>query len=133
MMVNIRISELVSNTGNAIPFAMCIIISLSYYLFIILPCYDVEVSTGISNSFTNVIILGWEYSIFSFIYNLVFLKHTSSNLWDGSLAESSHITSIGSVMYTNYNMWLLIASFILLLAMVGSIVITLKPFKPTAG
>jgi NADH:ubiquinone oxidoreductase subunit 6 (subunit J) len=29
-------------------------------------------------------------------------------------------------MYTNNNMWLLIASFILLLAMVGAIVITIK-------
>jgi NADH-ubiquinone oxidoreductase chain 6 len=30
-------------------------------------------------------------------------------------------------MYTNYNIWLIIASFILLLAMVGAIVITIKP------
>ncbi len=29
-------------------------------------------------------------------------------------------------MYTNYNIWLIIASFILLLAMVGAIVITIK-------
>jgi NADH:ubiquinone oxidoreductase subunit 6 (subunit J) len=29
-------------------------------------------------------------------------------------------------MYTNYNMWLIIASFILLLAMGGAIVITIK-------
>jgi NADH:ubiquinone oxidoreductase subunit 6 (subunit J) len=29
-------------------------------------------------------------------------------------------------MYTNYNIWLLIASFILLLAMVGSIAIVIK-------
>jgi NADH-ubiquinone oxidoreductase chain 6 len=32
-------------------------------------------------------------------------------------------------MYTNYNIWLIIASFILLLAMVGAIVITIKPIK----
>jgi NADH:ubiquinone oxidoreductase subunit 6 (subunit J) len=29
-------------------------------------------------------------------------------------------------MYTNYNLWLLITSLILLLAMVGAIVITIK-------
>jgi NADH:ubiquinone oxidoreductase subunit 6 (subunit J) len=29
-------------------------------------------------------------------------------------------------MYTNYNMWLILTSLILLLAMVGSIVITIK-------
>jgi NADH:ubiquinone oxidoreductase subunit 6 (subunit J) len=32
-------------------------------------------------------------------------------------------------MYTNYNIWLIIARFILLLAMVGAIVITIKPRK----
>jgi NADH-ubiquinone oxidoreductase chain 6 len=34
--------------------------------------------------------------------------------------------SIGNVMYTSYSIWLLITSIILLLAMVGSIVITIK-------
>jgi NADH:ubiquinone oxidoreductase subunit 6 (subunit J) len=29
-------------------------------------------------------------------------------------------------MYTNYNIWLILTSFILLLGMVGSIVITIK-------
>jgi NADH-ubiquinone oxidoreductase chain 6 len=53
----------------------------------------------------------------------------TSKIWDGNLAESNHITAIGNVMYTNYNIWLLIASFILLLAMVGSIVITVKQSK----
>ena len=42
------------------------------------------------------------------------------------LAENSHITAIGNIMYTNYSIWLVIASFILLLAMVGAIVITIK-------
>ena len=50
----------------------------------------------------------------------------TSNTWDGNLAENNHITAIGNIMYTNYNIWLIIASFILLLAMVGAIVITIK-------
>jgi NADH-ubiquinone oxidoreductase chain 6 len=48
-------------------------------------------------------------------------------LWDGYLAETSHISSIGNIMYTNYFLWLILTSVILLLAMVGTIVITLKP------
>jgi NADH:ubiquinone oxidoreductase subunit 6 (subunit J) len=32
-------------------------------------------------------------------------------------------------MYTNYNMWLIISSLILILAMVGAIVITIKQDK----
>jgi NADH-ubiquinone oxidoreductase chain 6 len=50
----------------------------------------------------------------------------TSNSWDGNLAENSHITAIGNIMYTNYSLWLIISSFILLLAMVGAIVITIK-------
>jgi NADH-ubiquinone oxidoreductase chain 6 len=53
----------------------------------------------------------------------------TSKIWDGNLAESNHITAIGNIMYTNYSIWLIIASFILLLAMVGAIVITIKPRK----
>ena len=50
----------------------------------------------------------------------------SSHIWDGALAETSHITSIGNIIYTSYPLWLLITSIILLLAMVGAIVITIK-------
>jgi NADH-ubiquinone oxidoreductase chain 6 len=54
------------------------------------------------------------------------LSFVSSNVWDGNLAETSHITSIGNIMYTNYSIWLILTSIILLLAMVGTIVITIK-------
>jgi NADH-ubiquinone oxidoreductase chain 6 len=50
----------------------------------------------------------------------------SSNNWDSNLVDVTDITSIGNVMYTNYSIWLIITSIILLLAMVGSIVITIK-------
>jgi NADH-ubiquinone oxidoreductase chain 6 len=42
------------------------------------------------------------------------------------LSEASHITSIGNIMYTSHSIWLIITSIILLLAMVGAIVITIK-------
>jgi NADH-ubiquinone oxidoreductase chain 6 len=41
----------------------------------------------------------------------------------------NHISSIGNILYTSHNIWLIITSFILLLAMVGTIVITLKNNK----
>ena len=55
------------------------------------------------------------------------LTNVTSVSWDGYLAETSHITSIGNILYGNYSIWLIITSIILLLAMVGCIVITLKP------
>jgi NADH-ubiquinone oxidoreductase chain 6 len=68
----------------------------------------------------------------SFAYfNLSKLKilFVTSNVWDSNLAENTHISSLGNVLYTNYSIWLILASIILLLAMIGSIVITIKPKK----
>jgi hypothetical protein len=48
-------------------------------------------------------------------------------IWDGNLAETIHISNIGNIMYTSYSIWLILTSIILLLAMVGAIVITIKP------
>lgn len=131
MLINIRISELQSNTSNSIPLAIIIAVFLNYPLYQILP-YDIAILSNKNNMLNNLL----SYGIISNKYNSNYFKNldinnnylsfVTSNSWDGNLAESSHITSIGNIMYTNYNMWLIIASFILLLAMVGAIVITIK-------
>jgi NADH-ubiquinone oxidoreductase chain 6 len=54
------------------------------------------------------------------------VPYVSSNNWDGNLVDITDIISIGNIMYTSYSIWLIITSIILLLAMVGSIVITIK-------
>jgi NADH-ubiquinone oxidoreductase chain 6 len=59
------------------------------------------------------------------LYNSV-ISYATSQSWDGYLAVSSHITSLGNIMYTSYSIWLIITSIILLLAMVGAIIITIK-------
>jgi NADH-ubiquinone oxidoreductase chain 6 len=53
----------------------------------------------------------------------------TSKIWDGNLAETNHITTIGNIIYSSYNIWLILTSIILLLAMVGAIVITIKQEK----
>jgi NADH-ubiquinone oxidoreductase chain 6 len=129
MLINIRISELQSNTSNIIPLAVSITIALNYPLFKLLP-YDIAI-LGNNNYMNNIL---YELSLNKYntnYYNNLNnynndLSFVSSNMWDGNLAETSHITNIGNIMYSNYNMWLFIASFILLLAMVGAIVITIK-------
>jgi NADH-ubiquinone oxidoreductase chain 6 len=61
------------------------------------------------------------------IYNNILLLFVSSKMWDGNIAtESNHISSIGNILYTNYNIWLILSCLILLLAIVGAIVITSK-------
>jgi NADH-ubiquinone oxidoreductase chain 6 len=132
MLINIRISELLSNTSNSIPLAVIIAISFNYPIYHILP-YSI---TAFNSTFDLNKILN---DIFFSNYNDYFKLFKSNNdfyngevyfitskIWDGNLSETSHITSIGNIMYTSYSMWLIITSIILLLAMVGAIVITIK-------
>jgi NADH-ubiquinone oxidoreductase chain 6 len=102
MLINIRISELVSDTNNNIPLAILTV--LTFFI-----------------PFSN---LGNESSLR--VLRGEYVSYVSSNNWDGSLVNITDITSIGNIMYTSYSMWLVITSIILLLAMVGSIVITIK-------
>jgi NADH-ubiquinone oxidoreductase chain 6 len=103
MLINIRVSELISNTNNNIPLAILAFIAL------FVPYNNLSTSTKIN-----------------FNYNFFDVLFVSSNNWDSNLVDIIDIASIGNVMYTNYSIWLLITSVILLLAMVGSIVITIK-------
>ena len=47
------------------------------------------------------------------------MANVASVSLDGYLAETSHITTIGNIIYGNYSIWLMLTSIILLLAMVG--------------
>jgi NADH-ubiquinone oxidoreductase chain 6 len=135
MLINIRISEILSNTSNSIPLAIFIIISFSYPLDKILPYsipslsnYTLNVGNMLQNIFYN--INGNLNNLFNTndaIIDNGEIYFVTSKLWDGNLSETSHITTLGNIMYTNYSIWLIITSIILLLAMVGAIVITIKP------
>ena len=135
MLINIRTSELQSNTSNSIPLTIIIGIIISYSLFQVLP-YGVIVSSYLNNRNVSENFYTIEEAGGAEVNNINNINSgqndlffVTSKLWDGNLAESNHITTIGNIMYTNYNIWLIIASFILLLAMVGAIVITIKPRK----
>ncbi len=122
MLINIRTSELQSNNVNSIPLALFIGILWNYSLFQLLP-YTLSINT-------NNWLLG------SYNYNNVLptvnntdtsnIMFVTSNNWDGTMTETSHISTIGNILYTSYNMWLFLSSIILLLAMVGAIIITIK-------
>jgi len=109
MLINVRISELLIDSINSIPLAILIAGLFNYFVNNVLP-YMV-----MSNN------LLYHFTIKKQLTNV------TSVSWDGYLAETSHITSIGNVLYGHYSIWLIITSIILLLAMVGAIVITLKP------
>jgi len=109
MLINVRISELLIDSINSIPLAILIGGLFNYFVNDVLP-YMVMTNN-----------LLYHFTIKKQLTNV------TSVSWDGYLAETSHITSIGNVLYGHYSIWLIITSIILLLAMVGAIVITLKP------
>lgn len=116
MLINIRISEIQTETNNSLPLA--IVISISFYisLYEIIPLNTGEIK--------------FEYGFMEFIKTIGSFDNSvnlfSSNQWDSNLIEVLHITGIGNILYTNYFLWLILASIILLLAMVGTIIITIK-------
>lgn len=133
MLINVRISELFSDTSNSIPLAVIIAISFNFSVNQILP-YSLAAFNGYVFNLKYPLEDILFYSNYSDYLNKVFnfsdgngeIAFVTAKIWDGSLAETTHITSIGNIMYTSYSIWLLITSIILLLAMVGAIAITIK-------
>ena len=125
MLINIRISEIQTETNNSLPLA--IVISISFYITIyeIIPFNSsaLAIENDLSNTQFESNLLEAIKSIGSHYDNISYLV---SNQWDSNLIEVIHITGIGNVLYTNYFLWLILASLILLLAMVGTIIITIK-------
>ena len=130
MLINVRISELLNDTSNSIPLALIAGLSFFYsvsgiffYSFTYLN-YNFKLDT-----WRNLFNIDNAYSKLFNIYNYSKTVFVAANAWESSLAETTHISSIGNIMYTSYSMWLIMTSIILLLAMVGAIVITIKESK----
>ena len=136
MLINVRISELLSDSSNSIALIAIIAISINYplnhILFknIVISNYDDVISLKILfngvwyNSYYINLPITNKFKYFSNDNTTLFL--VKSNNWDGNLWETLNITSIGNILYTSYMIWLIITSVIILLAMVGGIVITIK-------
>jgi NADH-ubiquinone oxidoreductase chain 6 len=125
MLINVRVSELLSDASNSIPLAIMIIIAFNLPINKLLP-YNVEAYISSSNTYGNNTPNIGTFDIFTKNLSNNEILFATSKVWDGNLSETSHITSIGNIMYTSYSIWLILTSIILLLAMVGAIVITIK-------
>lgn len=110
MLINIRISELLSNTSYSV--ALAIITSIFYFYSM-----SFTIPYNIASVFNN---------MFTFNFFIYKIFYTINCIWDGSLSVTSHITSIGNILYTSHSIWLILISIILLLAMVGSIILVVK-------
>lgn len=119
MLINIRISELSDETNNDIPLAILVVMLFFYIVRQILPSNILNLNQFIYLNKNNI------EQIEDFVITEEIVQ-ASSKSWDTNLVDVTHITGIGNVIYTNYAIWLIITSIILLLGMVGSIVITIK-------
>ena len=118
MLINIRISELLNETNNHILLAVLNIILFLFIIGQILPNNSIN-----QDNIINLSDLFFNNLDFNFTKQIAY---ASSKNWDNSLADITQISSIGNIMYSSYAIWLIIVSIILLLAMVGAIVITIK-------
>ena len=123
MLINIRISELLSNSVNSVPLVIIVTIILNNVLYNTLPARNMIYSIlNFNNDYD------FSYTLSRFI-NFTFKNEifTLTNIkWDSKILEFSNIISLGNIIYTNYSIWLIIASIILLLSMIGAIIITIK-------
>jgi NADH-ubiquinone oxidoreductase chain 6 len=80
MLINIRVSELISNTNNNIPLAILVILAL------FIPYNNLS-----------------PYTKTNLNYDITSIFFVSSNNWDNNIVDIIDITSIGNVMYSNYS------------------------------
>jgi len=130
MLINVRVSELSTDNSNSVPLGLAIGMFFIITLYNLIP-YNIE-SDNIFN--TNIISkvditnssVSYTLNKLLNMFNARDVSFVTSHIWDGAMAETSHITSIGNILYTSYPLWLIITSLILLLSMVGAIIITIK-------
>ena len=137
MLIDIRTSELQSNNWNSVPLALFVGILLNYTLFPLLPYY-MAIINNYNSKISNLIYYTSRNKHINIITSVRLdqnkdsgidtsnIMFVTSNSWEGNMVETSHISTIGNILYTSYNIWLFMASIILLLSMIGTILITLN-------
>jgi NADH-ubiquinone oxidoreductase chain 6 len=124
MLINVRVSELLIENFNSIPLA--VLLGIFFFYFV----YNASQDSQASHSNNNHNFNGNQKNFISMIQNIfkerVAVFFVASFDWERYLAEIFHAGGLGNVLYGIFSIWLIIISFILLLGMVGSIVITIK-------
>jgi len=110
MMLNVKISESSSSIYRYLPIGLFLSVLFSFEIYLIVE--------GDLNSIDVFEFNKFEYSIFQ----TEFLVNIS---WIDSVILPTNVDVIGSVLFTYYSFFLIMASIILLVAMIGAITLTL--------
>jgi len=100
MMLNIKLVELNENMLRYLPIGALIGVIFLFEIFLVL-----------------------ENNLISLNYNLD--SNNINNVWDNKITSYTNIELIGNILYTNNFYLFLVASLILLVAMIGAIILTL--------
>ena len=110
MLINVRISELISYTNNSLPLGLLIVIALNISICNILPNNILSNNFIDLNNVLNTLLYNNVFNKFSvYILNTKGSKQDniiyfiSNTIWDGNLSENNDITTIGNIIYTNYS------------------------------
>lgn len=142
MLINVRISELLTDSNNSVILAILTILCFNYctqdilpfsaFLYNIFNTYSLTYFEDLINNVISSHILNNATDIINYLLHYLMLINitvTSSKSWDGILLSLSHVSSIGNILYTNLVILFMITALILLLAMVGAIIITINKSK----
>ena len=120
MLINVRVSELHSDTRNSLFLSFLVGIVLYSPLSLTLPSFvSKENVSRLANVFIEMI--------------RIKLNLSTSDKWDGNIHPVTEISSIGNDIYSNSAMWLMVISVILLIAMLGTIVMTVSSTFNNSG
>ena len=122
MMLNVRITEL--KKGNLLKFlsvgTFCL--SLIFYKTLILMEWSPEANLSLWESLDS-------SSLFSSISNEIvttFNQNLEIIIWVNQINYITNVTALGSVLYTYYAYCFIVASLVLLVAMIGAILLTMR-------
>jgi NADH-ubiquinone oxidoreductase chain 6 len=121
MLINVRVSELHSDSSNGLFLSFVVGIAFYSSVISILPAHQS-------------LIIKLYRALDPFKYDQIEKPYhgnvSTGDKWDGNLSCATDISSIGNIIYTSHALWLMLVSLILLLAMVGAIVMTVNPVSP---
>lgn len=133
MLINIRVSELLTDNNNSIPLALASVVCFNYTVDNLLPNKTVENSNiDIYVSLLNMKTNDKNLDETTRLIDSMDKQSTmciDNESWINLIISNTHITSIGNILYTNLFIFFIMISIILLLAMVGAIIITI--YRPT--
>jgi|SRR5690554_4997664 NADH-ubiquinone oxidoreductase chain 6 len=123
MMLNVRLTEITqvgAQYSRNIPLAIIISSVLSYLIS----------SNAITSRLDNVYLITALFDKFNFWtlgvnYSSPYINVGFNTIYSNIFVNYEQIQAIGNIMYSSYGLYLILCSFILLLAMIGPIIITL--------